>query len=1636
MDAIPKIGELIDVAKVTTVVNLGDYEDQSRKKEIIEGFVFTDQVSRNLDLIGRSFGSGLGQGFFLIGNYGSGKSHFLSYLALAVSGGVSKHHDLDPIGRYLKGVILPVRVSLLGFRSTSRLEEAVLVNAQRAMDQLGVDVALAPERQILSYAADAARTESKKSPWDDHTDNEWQKLIKDDTAQALIVARKFLADRGLEKTVPYAAPAELLQRMLDYANRSGHAGIMLVIDELSEFFLSKPDYNLLNEDARYLQLLGEFSRDNPLWIVASLQEAIEKTGDISRDVIGKIKDRYPVRLHLNENHLKALISGRLIRKKEGGRQGIRQVWEGLKEQFSTFSLPVDEFEQIYPVHPDTISYLECLSPLFSQHRGIIDFVYNRLRGDERRGTTGMLDQPASCLLCVDQIFDHFEDRIRELDLTAPYYDLVYKQLNRTIDEIFADDEDRTLARKIIKILILTEVSAFRDKRTLAELTGMLLFPISTIDPRANYQYIKETILDRLARSSLYLRCDEAKNSLESRYYVKLEKDSRRLLEKEVERLANSIPLYDRRPVSYCLENLELTLPLKELSQGQELRTTINWRGTTRQGNMKLIDLKSLNRDMLEERRIHLAGSSSDFDIVVLFPDDDADADKRCQTMSADFSPDMLIWLPKIGKGHWLKIRNFYALSLIAGREGRSGEDTNIAHQAGRQLEQEKREVIRLIEDAYKNGRFYTAGSEAVPGPGSDAAHNPLERLIAGPVQGALEERFPLFRQIAPEIDFISRRRLTPLIEAILEPGRIGLAMAKQTNTRLVIEGVLMPMGLCRMSGSSFVMNLDPFGNPLIGKLSEMLKDGNIDFADARTHFIKGKYGLNEEMFEILILALVRAGHIELKKQGRRIPAKLVTFNNVSEAEQISYGELLEPKWHAALQLDEYLSQDIDWEHFSLVQQQIIWERLVKWQDAVLKKLAYILEKTHELSQLPAFDQFDFDRVRMLTKKVQAAADSVKTSKGSYHGLIAFLDGQPSLLTEIVGELGGLTDFFENHAEDYIRVSRYLKDVVVPKESKLAEQKQELLDTEQRIDELVFGGNINSHFLAFTEFQQSYIEAYCRAHSANMSEERFKPLKGIKAGPEFRCLELLSRIPHMSVVNTPLSIEKMLNETLSGHCRLSPAGQLKINPRCECGFKLGDSIEVADAGNITTLTKAGIDEYLNEILLPDNLERVIALIAAEKDNRPEDVNLLRDFVKRLKRGMTCEEAIDIISPRLIDLLKRAFSGRIEVVKRQLKDLSRLLIGRRLSLSKVRKIFSDWLGDLSGEDVYLEFSELGEDVGLADESELLDNSLPVLEGLDMDGLKSMLGKEDLKADEYSQVYQAIVKEGLAKADLWPIEITCPSKEISKFHNRVDCLMNSDEPPADTEKLLRWGSGLTADWSWIKETGSERLGLRQGLLSLLEDRFETRHNLFKNVLGDLPEGELPTFENLSARAESFSWFLIDGLRWDMWPILLDVINEKPGELHFVRSEKAKNTDGQREHLFGNSDVEVIKSLLGRKEGIWLGKQIYSERKEEINDLFSRFKVRVINFDGIDRLIHSTARPLCNVCEDVKKILKEELMPLIQLIPKDEMLIISSDHGFSQSPDWPRTKYRYTHRGKGLDDIIVGWGIWDGSNIVTIRS
>ncbi|HEX9974214.1 MAG TPA: DUF6079 family protein, partial [bacterium] len=79
-----KIKDLIEIPEIETVIKINelyDYDQKSLKDKIYSTFILTEEVLFGISIIIKKISQKENAGFIVKGSYGSGKSHFLAYMA-------------------------------------------------------------------------------------------------------------------------------------------------------------------------------------------------------------------------------------------------------------------------------------------------------------------------------------------------------------------------------------------------------------------------------------------------------------------------------------------------------------------------------------------------------------------------------------------------------------------------------------------------------------------------------------------------------------------------------------------------------------------------------------------------------------------------------------------------------------------------------------------------------------------------------------------------------------------------------------------------------------------------------------------------------------------------------------------------------------------------------------------------------------------------------------------------------------------------------------------------------------------------------------------------------------------------------------------------------------------------------------------------------------------------------------------------------------------------------------------------------------------------------------------------------------------------------------------------------------------
>jgi len=1277
-----KIGDLIEVPPVQTVIRLEDGRNQS--EAVSSSFVFTDEVRTHFTVLARAMRQDRGRGYFLQGDFGSGKSHFLAALSAWLcdrpgSQTLSEQHpDLQRLKN--KGQrYLTVEVSLVNFRDTTALEKIVVEAIAAALAAHGIETRLTPLAAFLAHFQDILKTPALAEAYARQAGiavAEIEAHIKADSRRAYVESVRFLKEQDMPAPeVLVEDKHETFARVLKTIRAAGFDGLWLLLDELSEFFRSKPDARGLNEDARTLQLLGELTGSAPVWIIAAVQESIERTGDISQVTFRKIRDRFPIKLVLSTVHIKALISKRLVRHKPGIEEELYRIYEYLRRQFPSISWSFEEFQTVYPIHPTTIALLDGLGELFSEHRGIVDFVYCRLAGDENRRITGILDRPSHQLLSPESIYDHFAQRMAEFSAFNIYPRHILPHLDEVIQRVIEDPEDQILARRIVRILVLYRIhptAGFPPVKTITELVSC---DLSEQNPDLNFQFVAETILDVLATESKFLTKQPAETGglPETVYTIVTQEDPSKNLKSKIEQRASEIPLDDSRLLREPLSELadSLSWPGPRMMQNGIPRM-LTWRQSSRRAFVCFFQGEA-HGSMKDRIRHALAVEHCDFAFV-------------CTIGRSNFKLEhTAVWeIARPPEGEEAQALREY---LAAGQILAALQPTNPADAPLVQPAHEARQ--RMRPSAHQTAlKLFFEGNFTEPRATVEPVVRQLmrfDRLLETAAAWLLEERFPGYREIAPRKVLPSRLLYQQLIDEFISPGSLSLKDAHTRRLNDAVEGLAAPLGLVELRAGTYVFAPDPENHPLLAALFEQLSPtGTTPLAEVLFYLRRSRYGLPQEMAVFLLCALAHGGLITLLKSGRSMPLDLLRLTRVETADALAPGEVI-GKLDRETLLSEctFLTPARNWESFGLRQQREAWQDVIKFGEWAQRTVTEIEKRLTAVAEFSAFEAFDLENLRALLGEIASLSGEIKRSYAAREGLERFLKTwrDSALSADQIEYVGRMRTFFNRHAEQFVFVNHYMRHTAVMRVAKdegdIAGLRENVMAMLDQPDTMIKEEDPIRLTEAFERFKKPYASFYGEAHAGHYSQFEKKPLSRYAR----RAVALLQRLGSIEMLDRPAGMHEFLRQLTTPAARLckrNAAEELLRSPVCSCGFVPGETAAPQTAADPEVAIEQYLGEYLAILRQPAIREAISARVFALADAEPDLVRHLRGVNALLEdKHSSAAVLLDILDDVMAAEIHKALTGRVAVQRRELKELATRLDGRRLAPAQVQEVVKEWM-----------------------------------------------------------------------------------------------------------------------------------------------------------------------------------------------------------------------------------------------------------------------------------------------------------------------------------------------------------------------
>jgi hypothetical protein len=406
------IRDLLHFEEIEAVIKIGKDE---KAQENVENYVISESLRNNLSHMLEIMSGSTHKSFNIVGNYGTGKSHFIAFVAA-----ILEHPDY----------------------------RVLIKDAEIAKKAEGLD------RRYLVVKFELGATQGISL----------RRIFFEQIKQQLL-ERYDIDVRAIDLNADYDNKKNVLNILSDIKAADPEAGLVVIVDEISDFLKqkTKPD---MAYDLALLRELGEISQESDFLYFGTMQEHVftdPKYVDQAESV-ARINQRY-VTITITKDDVSQVLTHRVLRKDADQKLQLEGILSDYRKYFPNFAAQSDKYIDLFPIHPYVIDVFEGL-PYF-ENRGIITFSADNVKL--------ILDQPAPLFITYDRVYDLI-DAVHEIrnQPTVAEVIKVIQALQSKIDLL--DARFREDAKKLIKALAVLKLLGGVNKNgaTSQELANTLM----------------------------------------------------------------------------------------------------------------------------------------------------------------------------------------------------------------------------------------------------------------------------------------------------------------------------------------------------------------------------------------------------------------------------------------------------------------------------------------------------------------------------------------------------------------------------------------------------------------------------------------------------------------------------------------------------------------------------------------------------------------------------------------------------------------------------------------------------------------------------------------------------------------------------------------------------------------------------------------------------------------------------------------------------------------------------------------------------------------------------------------------------------------------------------------------------------
>lgn len=399
------IKELFNFEEIQQVIEIGNIKDES---EMITKFVISNNLKDDLlEFLEYLKGNKPENttSLNIIGNYGTGKSHLLTFLSLILSKPELIQHIQDD----------DLKIAF------SNLNKEYLV--------VKYELPATKEKSLASIFFYRVKKQLKDNYNIEIEDIDYEKDPRD--------AKELVEDI-------------ILKIKETYPNK----GLIVIFDEYSDFLKQKDAANQ-NYDLQFTRQLAESSINQDFILMLSMQEHIfsDPVYKDKADLINKIEKRF-LKINITSENVEDIIAKRMVKKDSNQRQELSKLFEDLESKFDNIAIEKDRYINLFPVHPYLIEIFSKLP--FYENRSILKFISQQ--------TKKIMDEEFPSFITYDLIYGGLiesEHTIKNRPEVKPIIDVV-KSLKDIINRLDSQYQNRAL--RLVKALAIKNLVATPDSK--------------------------------------------------------------------------------------------------------------------------------------------------------------------------------------------------------------------------------------------------------------------------------------------------------------------------------------------------------------------------------------------------------------------------------------------------------------------------------------------------------------------------------------------------------------------------------------------------------------------------------------------------------------------------------------------------------------------------------------------------------------------------------------------------------------------------------------------------------------------------------------------------------------------------------------------------------------------------------------------------------------------------------------------------------------------------------------------------------------------------------------------------------------------------------------------------------------------